>query len=190
MKTFRQKIATYVQVLQGFVDRLWYPQLVAFLAALDNLVIIVPIDGILISSSILTPRRWLTLATNVAVGSTLGAMVLASLVEYQGLPWILNIYPSVDESLTWVWTEKFFRDYGLLLVFAVAVSPIMQQPAVILAGLANVPLLKLAAVIFAGRYIKAVVMAYVGSHTPQLLDKMWGVKGELKDAGVDLKRSA
>lgn len=190
MNSFRQKISAYVQVIQSFVDRIWYPQLVAFLAALDNLIIVIPIDGILISSSILTPKRWITLATNVAIGSTLGALILASLVEYLGLPWLLGIYPSIDESLTWIWTEKFFRQYGLLLVFGVAVSPIMQQPAVILAGLANTPLLKLAMVIFAGRYIKALVMAYVGSHTPRLLDKMWGVKGELKDVGIDLKRSA
>jgi hypothetical protein len=27
-------------------------------------------------------------------------------------------------------------------------------------------------------------MAYVGSHAPHYLNKLWGLKGELKDAGI------
>lgn len=181
------RIRGFVETLQRYTDRLWYPPLIGLLAALDNFIIVVPTDGILISSSMLTPKRWIALALSVAVGSTLGALVLAALVELQGLPWILEYYPSVNQTQTWAWSQEFFENYGLILVFAVAVTPVMQQPAVILAGLANTPLVQLAFVIFTGRVIKFLIMAYVGSHAPRLLDKMWGLKGELKDAGVKLK---
>jgi len=177
-------ISQHVKTLQRFADRIWYPPLIGLLAALDNFVIVIPNDGILISSSILIPKRWFILALSVAVGSTVGALLLAGVVEYQGLPWILEIYPGLNESQTWNLALEYFERYGLLLVFLVAVTPFPQQPAVVLASLANTPFFELAVVIFSGRIIKFLVMAYVGSHAPRLLSKMWGIRGELKDAGV------
>ena len=176
-----------VAALQKFADRFWYPPFIGFLAALDNIVIVIPNDGILVSSAMLTPKRWFTLALCVAIGSTLGAMVLASLIELLGLPWMLEMYPGVELSKTWTLTQDFFHEYGLIVVFVVAITPVMQQPAVILASLADTPLSQLALVIFVGRFIKFLIMAYIGSHAPRLLEKMWGVKGELEDAGIDIK---
>jgi membrane protein YqaA with SNARE-associated domain len=182
-----RKIRDYVRVLQRFTDRIWYPPLIGVLAALDNLVIVIPNDGILISSSALIPKRWFILALSVTIGSTVGALALASLVEVQGLPWILEVLPGINESKVWLWSLEFFEKYGLILVFFVAVMPIAQQPAVILASLANTPLFELASIIFLGRFIKFLVMAYIGSHSPKLLSKMWGIKGEMKDVGVKLE---
>ena len=85
-----------------------------------------------------------------------------------------------------MWTENFFNKYGLFVVFAFGVSPLMQQPVIILSALANTPLFELAAVIFAGRFIKFNLLAYLGSHSPRLLKKMWGMKSELKDAGIKI----
>lgn len=181
------RIRRIVKYLQEFADRLWYPPLIGLLAALDNLILIIPNDGILISSAMLTPKRWFILALSVAIGSTVGAAGLAALIELQGLPWILEIFPGVNQTTTWKLTEDFFHQYGLLVVFIVAITPILQQPAVILASLADTPLVHLAAVIFVGRFIKFLIMAYVGSHTPRLLSRMWGLKGELEDVGIDVK---
>lgn len=117
-----ERIKSYVRFLQRFVDRVWYPPLIGFLAALDNFIIVIPNDGILVSSSMLTPKRWFSLALCVSIGSTVGAVLLAALVEYQGLPWILNMYPGVNESAVWKWTDEFFSQYGLLVVFIVAMT--------------------------------------------------------------------
>ncbi len=135
----------------------------------------------------LLPKRWFIYATFVSIGSTLGALALASLVEYQGLPWILDLYPGLDQTKTWNITNNFFDKYGLILVFVVSLTPIMQQPAVILASIAETPLLPLGLIIFAGRYIKFLIMSYLGSHAPKMLKKFWGLKDELKDVGVNIK---
>lgn len=182
-----QKISATIKFLQRYTDRFWYPPLIGFLAALDNIIIVIPNDGILISSSMLIPKRWFVLALSVAIGSTLGAIGLAALVEYQGLPWILEIYPGINETKSWIWNVQFFEKYGLLLVFAVAVTPFIQQPAIILASLADTPFLELAVVVFSGRFIKFMIMAYIGSHAPRLLSKMWGLRGELQEVGVQIK---
>lgn len=187
IRWFNLRIQESVKRLQGFVDRLWYPPFIAFLAAIDNFILIIPTDGILISSSMLTPRRWFFLALNVAVGSTLGAVALGGLVEHRGLPWILEIYPGLDKGASWLWAVEFFDRYGMAFVFFVAISPLVQQPAVIMASLANTPLLDLAVVIFVGRVLKFLLMAYLGSHAPRVLGRLWGLKGELEDVGIKIQ---
>jgi membrane protein YqaA with SNARE-associated domain len=185
--TFRHKIRDFtkasVQKLQRFVDRKWYPLLIALLAAADNLILVIPNDGILISSSMLAPRRWLQFAVFVAVGSTLGAIALAALVELHGLPWITEFHPGITESTAWSLTQSFFDQYGLIVVFIVAASPLIQQPAVVLAALANTNLTHLALTIFAGRLLKFLIMAYLASHAPRVLTRLWGVRAEMEDAG-------
>jgi len=185
-RTIQDRIKTYVRFLQQYVDRIWYPPLIGLLSAIDNFVIVIPTDGILISSSMLTPKRWLSLALWVTFGSTIGAVLLAAVVEYQGLPWIQAMYPGASESAIWKWTDEFFDQYGLIIVFAVAISPTMQHPSIILAALANTPLIEIAVVVFVGRFIKYLIMAYAGSHAPRLLSKMWGVKGELSEVGIEV----
>lgn len=184
---FQKKISLLTEFLKKYVDRFWYPPLLGFLAALDNIVIFIPNEGLLISSSMIFPRRWFWLALNVAIGSTYGAIALAILVKYQGLPWILSYYPGINETKTWIWSMELFDQYGLILVFIVALTPVIQQPAIILASLAHTSFVDLAGVIFLGRFIKYLIMAYVGSHAPQLIKRMWGLKGELKDVGVKIE---
>lgn len=181
------RIYEWIKGLQRFTNRIWYVPFIGFLAAIDVLVILVPTDGILISSSMLLPRRWFAFAFSIAVGSTVGALVLAALVQYHGLPWVLEVYPGMNETATWIWTMQFFDKYGLLLVFAVAMTPFFQQPAIILASLADARFTVLALIIFSGRLIKFGIVAYVASHAPRLLSKMWGVKGEMKGVGIQIK---
>jgi len=184
MRKVHEIVRALVRRLQKFARRIWYPPLLGLLAAADNFIVVVPTDGILISSCMLTPKRWVALALCVAVGSSAGALLLAALVELHGLPWILNLYPGLAETTAWSWTNRFFDQYGLIVVFVVAASPLLQQPSVILAGLAGTPLVEIVSVVFAGRVLKFLIMAYAGAKAPRLLNRMWGVRGELEDAGV------
>lgn len=181
------KMKAFVQWMQGFAHKGWYLPLLTLLAAIDNFVVVIPTDGILVSSSMLQPRRWIWFALSIAIGSTIGASLLAHLVEIKGLPWVLEIYPGIESVNTWQWTVDFFDRYGLFVVFGMAITPFFQQPAVILAAVANTPLIELAAVTFLGRALKFLLISYLGSHVPRLLGKMWGLKGELKDVGIKLE---
>ena len=82
---FKDTIRKSISVLQAYVSRWWYPPFIGFLAALDNIVVIIPNDGILISSAMLAPKKWLRISVWVAVGSTLGAVFLAHLVQFHGM---------------------------------------------------------------------------------------------------------
>ncbi len=180
------RIQTYVQKLERFTDRWWYAPFIGLLAALDSIFIVIPNDGILIASSMLFPRRWALYALFVSVGSTAGAVTLGLLVERMGLPWVMEFFPGIEQTTAWMWSETFFVKYGIWIVFAVGASPFLQQPVVILAALAHTPTLEFTIALFVGRFLKFNLMAYLGSHSPKLLKRIWGLKGELKDAGVKI----
>lgn len=182
-------IKNLVLKLQAFSDRPWYPSLVGFLAGLDNLVVVIPTDGILISSVLLQRRRWMRMAFAVTLGSSLGALALGAIVEFHGLPLIQTYWPELIATKTWIWTESMFDQYGLIIVFLIAASPLMQHPAIILSALAGENLALLFAVIFIGRFLKYVFLAWVSANSPKFLSRIWGLKGELEEVGIPVPDS-
>ncbi len=180
----QQLIRIQIYKLQRYANRTWYPPLIGSLALLDNFIIIIPNDGILISSSMLKPKKWIIYSLFIAIGSTIGAVLLASIVELKGLPWIMEHYPNFVQSKSWLWSQDFFSQYGLIFLFVVSITPLMQQPAVILASLANSSLYKIALIVFVGRFLKFLMMSYIASHCPKYLKKLWGVGEELKDLKI------
>ncbi len=183
---YHQLLESNVAKLERFVGRIWYPPLLTLLALLDVLIVIIPTDSILISSSMLKKERWPIFALSVAIGSTFGALILYLLVDYHGLEKYLEFFPGINQSEAWAWTLKFFDQYGLLLVFLVGISPFSQQPVLIIATLSEFSLIPLVTVIFLSRIIKFSIFAYIASHSPRLLKKLWIVKKELKDSGVKI----
>lgn len=170
--------------LEKFTDKPWYALLIGALAMIDTFVIIIPTDGILISSTMLKPLHWLLYAISITVGSTVGAVLFAYLLEVHGLPWILDIYPSLTQGHMWTIMENFFNQYGLIIVFLIAAAPVIQNPSIILACMADISLLHIFLVIFAGRFLKYLIMGYISSHAPRLLGKLWGLQDELDEVGI------
>lgn len=186
-KKYHSLLRKNIKKLQRFANRFWFAPLLLLLAFLDALILIIPTDGILISSSMVIKRRWFPFALSTAVGSAIGALLLVYLVDYYGLQKILEFYPGIDKANTWKWTLDFFQQYGLLVVFLVGITPITQQPILIIAALSGLSYVPLAMAILVSRIIKFCIMAYVASHTPRLLNKLWGLKDELKDAGIKIQ---
>jgi membrane protein YqaA with SNARE-associated domain len=184
LKHLQNKISDSIKWSQKFTDKSWYPLLIGFFAFIDNLIVIVPTDGLLVSSILLRARRWLWFALAVTVGSSLGALLLAYLIEIHGMPWILNYFPNLNKGWAWMTTEKFFLEYGLIVVFAVAAAPVFQHPAIVLAAVSNIALVHIFLAVFAGRLIKYLVMGYISSHAPKMLGKLWGLGEELEEVGV------
>jgi len=186
MKRIHVRIRRSIRQFQKFIDRIWFAPLLALLAALDSLIIVIPTDGLLISSTMLKKSRWWYFAIFVAIGSSLGALVLVALSDYLGLEKILSYYPGLDQSQVWQLTMDFFKKYGVIVAFIVGLTPFSQQPALIIAGLIHNSFIGLAIAVFCSRIIKYLIMAYIASHAPKLLNKMWGLKDELQDSGIKL----
>lgn len=185
MKKLKPLITRAVKLFQHYISRAWYLPMLSLLAFLDNFLVVIPTDGILISSSMLRPQKWIYFSFFVAVGSAIGALCLALIIEFYGIHVVEYFFPNIQSSSAWIRTQAFFEDYGLWLLFAVAVTPFTQQPAVILAVFAGVPVLQIFVIGFFGRWLKFSLMAYVGSHMPHLIKRIWGAKDELHEVGID-----
>ncbi len=161
----------WIAKLELYVDKPWYPPLLAFIATIDAFLIVIPTDILLISSVLLVPRKWISLFVWLAIGSSLSVLIIASLTETQGLPFLLKYFPHLLQSEMWAWSDQFMHHYGIWAIFLIALSPIMQHPMIALAGLAQLPLAEIALMYFAGRFIKYAIVAWVTAHAPHLLKK-------------------
>lgn len=179
-----QRVSRLIKQIQKYVDRWWYPPALGALAGADLFIIVVPTDGLMVSSTMLAPRRWISMAFFTALGSSLGALALAAVLEVHGLPFILQLKPGIDQSALWIWTDQIMHQWGGWAIFAVAISPLMQHPAVALAAIAEMPLWEIFAMVFAGRIIKYILLAWISSHAPHYLNKLWGIQGELKEVDI------
>lgn len=184
MDKFKKLVGHAVKLLQYYIDRVWYLPMLSLLAILDTFLIVIPTDGILISSSMLKPPKWFFFGIFVAVGSAIGALTLAYIVNEYGIQVVEKLFPHIQSSSGWLRAQNFFDQYGIWLLFAVSCTPFTQQPAIILTVLGGVPLLQIFLVALAGRVFKFLLMAYVGSHAPHLLKKFWGVQEELEEVGI------
>jgi membrane protein YqaA with SNARE-associated domain len=66
----------YIGNLQKFAEKIWYPPFLSVLSLIDVFVLFIPVDGLMISSVLLTPKRWKILGLLVGLGSILGALLL------------------------------------------------------------------------------------------------------------------
>jgi membrane protein YqaA with SNARE-associated domain len=180
----QKTVRRWIQFVEGYANRWWYSPLIAVLAFADSFIVVVPTDGLLVSAAMLAPRRWVSTTIFVSLGSSLGALGLAYLLARQGLPWLLYFQPDIQSSRAWIYTDRLMDAWGSWAIFVISLTPIMQQPAVALAALAGRPMAEIFAAAFAGRLIKYGLLAWVSTHAPGVLGKLWGFKSDLEEAGV------
>jgi membrane protein YqaA with SNARE-associated domain len=180
-----RRLRLLISFLQAHAQSWWYTPLVALLALADAFVVIIPTDGLLVSACMLNPKRWIYTVLLVTFGSTLGAWALAAILEIHGLPFLLHIAPGIEQTTAWIWSVKMMNQWGSIALFLVALSPFAQHPAVALSALAGMPLWNIFLLIFAGRLIKYGLWGWISIHAPGLLGRVWGLQGDLQEAGVE-----
>jgi uncharacterized membrane protein YdjX (TVP38/TMEM64 family) len=174
-----QQVRIWVRNLRHFVDRLWYFPAVGLLAGLDLFILIVPTDAILITSVMMRPRKWIQAFLWVGLGSSLGALALAGAIQWDPSLVMDRLFPGAFETEVWRWMDAFFDNHGSAALLLIAISPLVQFPAVGIAALAGMPLWDIFITCFAGRMIKTAAFSYGASHAPKLLMKLPFIKQEV-----------
>lgn len=169
-----KRLARFLPRLEGVLHRLlrwagdgWrLPWLCLGLAIAGTLFAIYPITSVVVPAVLLVPRRWFGVALFCALGSSLGALLLMIAVHHMGWASLYAHFPEMLQDPTWLQVMSWTRNYHLLALFLVAVSPLPQTPALVV--LANVPLDYPGALlaIFAGKLLKYLLFAWVGSRFP------------------------
>lgn len=181
----RKRFQRWLHALQLHAKAWWYPPLIGALAFADLFLLVIPTDVLLVSAVMLAPRRWFFVGVTVAFGSALGCAALSLVLQKHGLPFLLHLSPGLEHTAAWAWTAVKMRDWGSWGVFLVAVSPMPQHPAIALAAISGMAIPPIFLYVFAGRAVKYLLIAWLSSHAPHLLGKLWVVRREMHDAGFD-----
>jgi membrane protein YqaA with SNARE-associated domain len=177
-------VFTRLARLQRFLDRPWYPVVLAGLAALDLIVVVIPVDGLTVAAILAAPRRWMQYAFAAAAGNLLGCGILAQGV-YQNAGWIHDRLGSWMYSAAWASVEQFIHAHGSWSIALGALSPIPLQLWVIVPALAKMPAHELFIALLVGRVLRSIALCWVASHTPRLLSRSRGIMKELKEARAE-----
>ncbi len=184
-----KKLILCFQSLQKFVHFWWYAPLLAAISAIDHYIIFVPVLGMLVSSILLVPKRWLSLALWGGIGSWLGVWSVGWLSHALGISFLQSYFPEVMSSAVWSWAENFFKDHGVWVVLISGISPIAQQPAVMVASVAGTSMFEIGFVSYLGIQTKYLIVAYLASHAPQLLTRFRSVRDEIQELNVKTPKS-
>lgn len=163
--------------LKDFSNRPWYLPLVCLLAFIDLFVIVIPTEGMIVTTSILKPKRWWLTALCVTTSSSLGALALGALGRYGGEPfvtWVMG--PDFFQSANWIRMSDWIGHYGFWGLWFIALGPLPQQPAILICALAHMKLPEIFFAVYLGRAPKYFLFSYLATHSPKWFRKVFGDK--------------
>jgi len=168
--------------LKKHVERPWFGPFLGLLAALDYFVIIIPTDGLLITSAMTAPKHWIRLSFWLTLGSVAGAMTFIVFVQHYGNPFLEWVFPNIHENHFWKLSDQWMNQYGIWAVFFTGALPIVIHPVIAFAALAAIPLPKIAFTLFAARTLKYSTYSWIASHVPHYLLRLKNLKKEVTQA--------
>jgi membrane protein YqaA with SNARE-associated domain len=180
-------MGSFIQKIQRYLDRPWYPILLAGLAASDVILLFIPIDGLTVAAVLAVPKRWIQFALASSIGNILGCGILAEGV-YQNSDWILTRFGPWMNSSAWHQVERFIHWSGSWSILIGAASPIPLQIWVLVPALAGMPPFKLFASLLIGRLLRSFLLCWIASHTPKLLSRSTAITKELKSLKSKLQK--
>lgn len=168
--------------LKLYVERPWFGPLLGLLAALDYFLIIIPTDGLLITSAMMAPKRWIRLSFWLALGSVAGAIAFAVFVQLYGNPFLEWAFPAIHENHFWKLSDQWMDHYGVWAVFFIGALPLVIHPVIAIAALAAIPIREIAFALFVARALKYGTYSWLASHAPHYLLRLKNLKKEVKHA--------
>lgn len=165
MRSVASRLARFAE---RSADRPAYPALVGTVAAVDYLVPGAPTNAVLVAAVLPRPARWRRLGVAFAVGDAVGAVALAGVVALVGDPVAAWIQEGEGAAL-WDRVAGYVAAYGLLVLGALAVTPLPARIATAALALAGTAPLAIGLVVLAGRLVSYPAVAYVAARAPAWL---------------------
>jgi hypothetical protein len=157
------------RLLRRVADTAWLTPFVSLLALLLTVSMTVPVTTMLLPTVLLAPRRWRAVVCAGAIGSALGATLLAIAFHHLGWAQMYAAFPALEQSARWVEIMNWTRLYGVFALFAVAALPLPQTPALVFCAITDLPTVEVFAAILAGKLIKYGVLGVLTSRMSHLV---------------------
>jgi membrane protein YqaA with SNARE-associated domain len=142
-------------------------RLMLLFAVLESIIIPIPVDPLLVATVLARPAKWIRLSLGCTLASVIGGGIgwaLGGLLGV-GIDQILAALPAAIAA-----AEKFeavqagFVEFGILLVFIGAFTPLPYKVIAVSAGIAGFALLPFLMISFIGRGIRFMIVAGIARH--------------------------
>lgn len=142
-------------------------RLMLLFAVLESIIIPIPVDPLLVATVLARPAKWIRLSLGCTLASVIGGGIgwaLGGLLGV-GIDQILAALPAAIAA-----AEKFeavqagFVEFGILLVFIGAFTPLPYKVIAVSAGIAGFALLPFLMISFIGRGIRFMIIAGIARH--------------------------
>ena len=142
-------------------------RLMLLFAVFESIIIPIPVDPLLVATVLARPAKWIRLSLGCTLASVIGGGIgwaLGGLLGV-GIDQILAALPAAIAA-----AEKFeavqagFVEFGILLVFIGAFTPLPYKVIAVSAGIAGFALLPFLMISFIGRGIRFMIIAGIARH--------------------------
>jgi membrane protein YqaA with SNARE-associated domain len=126
-----------------------------------------PVTAVVVPAALLAPTRWRQISVVAALGSALGATLLVIVCHHLGWSLVYQRFPEFAENAHWGQIMAWMSRYGLLTLFAIALSPLPQTPALAFAGIVRQDYADVFTVMLVGKLFKYGLYAWLVSRFPE-----------------------
>ena len=142
-------------------------RLMMLFAVLESIIIPIPVDPLLVATVLARPARWVRLTAGCTIASVIGGGIGWALggVLGVGIEEILAMLPAAiaaPEKFTAV--QAGFVEFGMLLVFIGAFTPLPYKVIAISAGIAGFALIPFLLTSLVGRGLRFAIIAGIARH--------------------------
>lgn len=137
------------------------------LAAAGTLSAGFPVSAVVVSATLLQPLRWPAIAVVCALGSGLGATLLVVAFHHLGWNQLYVCFPQLATNREWIDIIDWVSRYGIAALFAIALSPLPQTPALIFFAVARHDYASVFAAITIGKTCKYSLFAWAAARFPE-----------------------
>ena len=142
-------------------------QLMMLFAVLESVIIPIPVDPLLVATVLARPARWVRLTAGCTIASVIGGGIGWALggVLGVGIVGILGMLPAAiaaPEKFTAV--QAGFVEFGMLLVFIGAFTPLPYKVIAVSAGIAGFALIPFLLTSLVGRGLRFAIIAGIARH--------------------------
>ncbi len=168
-----KKFIDFCKSLPQYASKPWYPFALALAAFADYFIFVIPLDAMVVASIIAARKRWFSISFWSSLGSTLGAIIFAALIQHIGPSFLERVAPHLLEDKFAVTITHWLQNYGFWALVGIAATPIHQHPTVAIAALANVSLFVIFLSMFVGRLLKYCIYTWLSTHAQKGLQRFF-----------------
>ncbi len=152
-----------------YVHHKWYIFFSSAIVCADFFVPLFPSTTFVIASSMLKPKKWLTIGVSYALATALGGMVFISLVQSLSETVLTYFIPSLTDVNSFSKIKVFIQNYGVYGLFLLACTPLPIRTVSIITAILGGSILHITLAILAGRLLIYIALSFASSRFPAWL---------------------